>query len=174
MDLERPSISLKGTTDTKGRKIEKYAILYPVTLENPNKAKEYVTNKIWLVFNLESTFYSCERLRQVLGLYPGSTALDEKVPITALKLNNVTELSKIGALGEMNCTLRPVKPNTTYGSLGALHKTSFFFTLDKSLQEVATNLRAVKIKIARTEVEYEVVPGSLTLKKQKRTTPHFG
>lgn len=165
---------LGATTESKGRKIEKYAILYPVTIENPTKQKEFITNNIWFVFNLESTFYSCERLRQVLGLFPGSTAQDEKVPITALMINNVSELSKLGALGEMNCSLRPVNPSSTYGSLGKIHKTSFHFSLAKSLQEVASSLRTVKIKVANTTVEYEIIPGSITLKKQKRTTPHLG
>lgn len=60
-------------------------------IENPAKAGEFLTNKIWLVFNLEYTFYSCERLRRILGIYSGATALDEKEPVTALKLNNVAE-----------------------------------------------------------------------------------
>ena len=76
MTLDSPIRPLRVSTDSRGRKIEKYAILYPVTIENPNKAKEYLTNKISLVFNLESTFYSCERLRQILDIFPGATALD--------------------------------------------------------------------------------------------------
>ncbi len=138
--------------------------------ENQNTPGQYLTNHIWFVFNLEYTFYSCEHLRNVIGFYPGAQAFDETSPITDIKINNVSELAKIGALGELNCTLRPNDKLKTYGSLGLIHKTSFYFCLDKSIQEVASFLKTIKINVAESGVLYEVVPGSLSLKKRKKTS----
>jgi hypothetical protein len=174
MELRKPIQRNIVVTQTKGRQLRPYAIRYPVTIENPGQAGQYISNWIWFVFNLEYTFYSCETLRQVLGFYPGENAFDEKSPITDLRLNNSSELGKIGALGQLSVTLRPVNPAQTYGNLGIEHKTAFLFCLDKAPRTVATELKTIKIRIAETDVYYEVVPGSITLKKSKKTTPHFG
>lgn len=174
MELKRPGQNTANATRTNGRKVRPYAIRYPVTIENPAQTGDYVSNWIWLVFNLEYTYYSCETLRNILGFYPGQAAFDEKSPVTDLRINNVAEMGKIGALGELNVTLRPCDPTRTYANLGLLHKTSFLFCLDKAPRSVSTQLKTAKINVAESGILYEVVPGSISLKKSKKTTPHFG
>lgn len=156
------------------RKIGSYAIKYPVKIESTEEATPgIVQGTIWLVCNLEQTFYSCERLRQVLGLYPGSAASEETTQVSAIKINNVSELCKLGALGQLKVTLKAKDSTKTYGNLGQLHNTSFFYVLDKSIREVAADLRAVEIRVGGTDIRYTVVPGSIAEKKSKKTTPHF-
>lgn len=156
------------------RKIAPYAIKYRVTAEPPgDPAQPNVTGFIWFIFNLESTFYSCEELRKVLGIFPGSAASDETSTVSAIKFNNTVELCKLGALGQLNVTLRPVDKTKTYGNLGAEHKTSFYYVLTNAVTEVAANLRKVKINVGKSGTLYEVIPGSISEKKSKKSTPHF-
>jgi hypothetical protein len=128
---------------------------------------------IWLIFNLESTFYSCPELRNVLGLYPGTSASAETTAVTAIKVNNTSELCRMGALGQLKLVLKAEESARTFGNLGQVHRTSFFYDLNKSIRDVARGLRDVKIKVGGTDIVYSVVPGSISEKKSKKTTPHF-
>ena len=41
------------------RKIETYSIQYEVTVATADNPSNHVSGKIWILFNLERTFYSC-------------------------------------------------------------------------------------------------------------------
>lgn len=165
----------KGTTMPDiSRKLAPYAIKYRVTAEQPgDPTLPNVSGFIWFIFNLESTFYSCSKLRSILGIFPGSTASDETSNVSAIKFNNTVELCKLGALGQLNVSLRPVDKSKTYGNLGLEHKTSFYYVLTIAVTEVAANLRTVKINVGNSGIMYEVIPGSISEKKSKKSTPHF-
>lgn len=158
----------------KSKQLRTYAIQFPVTIEQPSQAEDTkIRGFIYLSFNLDFTYYSCQTLRNALGLYPGSYVEDDTFATTAIKFGNASDLCRLGALGQLNVTLKPLVAGQTYANLGNSHRTSFYFTLDKSIQAVAQELKAAKITIAESTIEYVVVPSSISLRKSKKTTPHF-
>lgn len=176
--LRRPessdSLNAQPNNDEFARKIESYSLRYSVRIKNPAKADETITSKIWLTFNLESTLYSCEKLRNILGIYPSSNAFKEKVKVSNLKLNNVSILSRIGAIGQIGVTLIPKNTAQQYGKLGQLHKTTIFFNLEKSYQQVANDLVNVEINPGNSGKMYIIEPGSIVERGGRRRNAHFG
>lgn len=156
------------------RKIKPYAIKFKVTISDQIEATNTVYDGfIWLTFNLESTFYDCDTLRKTLDLFEASDAFSRAIPITAIKINNTSELCRMGALGQINVILRAKEPSRTYSKIGAEHKTSFFYNLDKSIRAVAAELKTIEIKVGPDKVIYQVEPSSISEKKSKKSTPHF-
>lgn len=132
------------------------------------------TGYMYFIFNVEQTFYSSSNLLVALGLMRYDAVMSDPNDVSQIRINNATELCKIGCIGEIACTLKAVDPAQTYGNLGELHKTSFYFSYDKSVLAVAAALKELSIDLNGSGVIYKIVPNSLKLKKSKKTTPHFG
>jgi hypothetical protein len=156
------------------RKLIPVGVKYIASIHVENEDVRHHTGYMYFIFNVEQTFYSSTNLLAALGLVPYYAVMADPNDVSQIRINNATELCKIGCIGEISCILNAVDPAVTYGNLGEFHKTSFYFSYDKSVLAVAAALKELTINLNGSGILYKVVPNSLKLKKSKKTTPHFG
>lgn len=157
-----------------GRNKKAFALKHKIKVETTGTTPGSVTGSYWVLTNLNTDVYGCQQLRNILGIYPEEDARNNAAIADIVTVNSITELCRMGVVGELSCTIQAVDQTVYFPLLGPIQKTSFIYDLSKSVKDVARDLLAISISVGAAAIPYKVVPGTLRVKKQKSRTPHLG
>lgn len=157
-----------------GRVKGSFAFRHTVKIASDGAPTTSSTGYYWVLTNLNKDFYDCEILRNILGVYPESFARANSTNADIVTVNSITEMCRMGIIGEVSCTIKASDPSVIFTVIGEEQKTSFVYDLSKSVKDVARELLSTEIQVGPNKIKYKIVPGTLRIKKQKSKTPHLG
>ena len=129
---------------------------------------------VYYCIRLDLILYGQTDVLNALGLVSKSMAeKDQNLNQLELVRSRATA-ARQGIFGEIKVTLRLMEGSTEFVQWGTLHRTSLVYNTEMNRNKFRDTLLPLIWTVGPDDSKYQIVPGSITEKKLKRTTPNFG
>ena len=147
-----------------------------VSSEDP----KVLTVGIYYGIRLQTTFMANNRFYHTLGFMTMVEIIEkyrqcETGSPSPLKINNHSDLARLGVIRELSFSIIPVDPSKTIPPYGTKSNTTVPYAVSKDVTQVVAEMYSFTFVFGSgaSQCAYRIEPGSIKEKKSRKTTPHF-